>query len=443
MIPRENKNLLLAAAVLFSGTGVFAQEEKPLGKPGSFLGFTWQDYCVGTEAWTRWTYPWGGTENKRNPNGDPACQVQCVQNKSSARAGETPGPKKCEEPDGRGNAAEATLSGPPSGSIPPGGSVPPSGSIPPGGAPLGNSRGSENSPPTRQADSFGSTAYVKTVPVRPFGVPLRYPESAVTPPPRCNSRVQPTAFWILSGTNRLARVNSCTGALVADIPVPANSTQVVVTPNGKWAIVTSFDQAISFIDTDTNRLVRTVRTAATANPSGIAVSRDSSYALVTNIGIGPSLFVVDVAAQTVAATIPVDRSFPQSVVLSPDGTLAWVTFPRDNVVEAIDVLTWEISRTIPVPEPRDIVFNRTGTVAYIASGSASGSVVAIDTKTYAVIKTIPAGAGANELLLNDNGILTVNNFFGNSTTVIDTATLTGTTTPAGGRPMGVITVPVE
>src|SRR5262249_21736713 len=159
------------------------------------------------------------------------------------------------------------------------------------------------------------------------------------------------------------------GRLVADLAVPANSTQAAVTPNGKWAIIASFDPAISFIDTDTNRLVKTLPTPALTNPFGITITRDSAYALVTNVGNGAGVWIVDIAGQRIAGMIPVDRGFPQTVAINPDGTLIWVTFPLDNVVEVIDLMTGNLNRAMIVQGATDIVFNPTGTVAYVANGS--------------------------------------------------------------------------
>ena len=61
-------------------------------------------------------------------------------------------------------------------------------------------------------------------------------------------------------------------------------------------------------------------------------------------------------------------------------------------------------------QPLDVVFNATGTIAYISS-QGPGSVLAVDTTTYSILKNIPTGLGASDLLLSpDGGILTVSNW---------------------------------
>jgi DNA-binding beta-propeller fold protein YncE len=110
----------------------------------------------------------------------------------------------------------------------------------------------------------------------------------------------------------------------------------------------------------------------------------------------------------------------------------------------IDVTTGIVNYNIAVPEPIDVVFNATGTVAYISSRS-PGSVLVVNAATYAAIKNIPTRTGASDLLLSaDGGLLTVNNFDDNSITDINTTALTVLdTTPANGSPIGVSLVPVE
>jgi DNA-binding beta-propeller fold protein YncE len=318
----------------------------------------------------------------------------------------------------------------------------------PSSNPIGGSGGSfreDKAPPqVRGAPALAATAFAKTVPFRQYGIPSLYSGLSTNIAPRCNERLNPTAFWINPTSAVASRINLCTGRLVADIPIPPRSLQIAVTPNGKWAIITSFDNAITFIDTETNKVAKTIRTPVTTNPSGIAITPEGDYALVTDIGTGPSLMILDIAAQEITDSIPLDRSFPQSVYLSPDTTLAWVTFPIDNVVQVIDLLTGMVSRVLAVPTPTSIAFNPTGTVAYVSNGSANGGVLVVDTRTYAVTTTIPTGSGATDLQLSDEGrLLTVNNYYAGSITVIDTATQTAQTESVGSAPRNVAPVPVQ
>jgi DNA-binding beta-propeller fold protein YncE len=95
-----------------------------------------------------------------------------------------------------------------------------------------------------------------------------------------------------------------------------------------------------------------------------------------------------------------------------------------NSVEVIDVMTGRVVSSISIAEPLDVAFNATGTVAYAWSGT-PGSVNAINATTHSVIKNMPTGAGADDLLLSlDGRFLTVNTYYDNSISVISTTCLT-------------------
>jgi YVTN family beta-propeller protein len=242
------------------------------------------------------------------------------------------------------------------------------------------------------------------------------------------------------------RTNLCTGDLVATVNVPDLPLQVRVTPDGSQAIVTNYSGSLAFINTATNTVSGVVRSLSDPNfaPSGIAISPNGAYALVTNYLTPPDsyLAVVDVAGMQIKGKIPLDNEYPQSVFINPDGTLAWVTFPWDNSVEVVDILTGTVVSALNVAEPFSIAFTPTGTRAFVSSGA--GSVLAIDTATYQVIKTIPTDLGASDLQITPDGAFVfVNNSGALSVTLIDTQSLTGTTANVGGAPQSAVIVPSQ
>jgi hypothetical protein len=301
------------------------------------------------------------------------------------------------------------------------------------------------SPDVARAAAPGST-FTFTLPFRdlPSG-PLA---SEVPSPPAwaCNSAVNPTMFRVFHIDDVVQRLSMCPVALIASIPVPDLPLQVRVTPDGSQAIVTSYSGAITFIDTATNKISASIQTTTDPNfaPDGIAISPDGSYALVTNYLAPPYsyLAVVDTASKQITSKIALQTEYPESVFINPDGTLAWVTHPWDNVVEVIDILTGTLVEQLRVTEPFSIVFNPTGTQAFVSSGG--GSVQVIDTATYRTIQSVPAGPGAMDLQITpDGGYVTVNNSLDQSITLIDTRSLTSTTTALGGTPEGAALVPSQ
>jgi DNA-binding beta-propeller fold protein YncE len=154
----------------------------------------------------------------------------------------------------------------------------------------------------------------------------------------------------------VTQVDLCTLNTVAVINVQNNPLQVGVTPDGKFAIVASYNNAISFINTSTNTVSKVIQTDSDTFPAGISISPDGSFALVT-------------------------------------------TYPFSNTVQIVDVMTGNVNSSVQVPEPIDVIFNSTGMVAYISSRTPGSVVVVVDTKTYAKIANIPTAPGSSDLLL--------------------------------------------
>jgi len=307
---------------------------------------------------------------------------------------------------------------------------------------------SSSSSPDLRAHASGSAAgaFSYTVPFRalPLGpTSSGAPQSAL---PGCNSQGNPAMYGIEHVSAVVNRYDLCTGATTASVSVAPFPLQVRVTPDGSQAIVTNYGNAITFIDTATNKILASMQTDPNFTPSGLAIAPDGTYALVTNYEPPPDAFlaVVDIASRTITRKIPLDTEFPQSVRITPDGLLAWVTYPWDNRVEVIDILTGAVIRALSFSTPYSVAFNPTGTVAFVAGGENAGSVAAYETKTYTKVATIPAGAGACDLRLSlDGSFLFTNDAFGSSVTIIDTRALTGVTQPTQGESRGAVTVPTQ
>jgi DNA-binding beta-propeller fold protein YncE len=291
------------------------------------------------------------------------------------------------------------------------------------------------------------SAFTYTLPFRALPVgPLFTGTVGGSISPTCNVNLNPTFFRVYHTDNVVDRNNICTGQNIVRIKVPDLPLQVRVTPDGSTAIVTSYSGVISFIDTGNNQVSGSLQYPKDPNftPSGLAISPDGAYALVTNYEPAPDsyLLVVDVATQQVKQQINLRYDYPQSVFINPDGTLAWITYPYANAVEVMDILTGTIVRGFSVAEPSSVGFNATGTQVFLASGL--GSVEVLNAATYAMITTIPAGVGATDLQLSPDGaFMWVNNSAAKSVTVIETASLTGTTYNIPGIPFGSVVVPTQ
>lgn len=296
-----------------------------------------------------------------------------------------------------------------------------------------------------RAAAPGST-FIYTRPFRELPAGPLITEAASEVAWGCNSKVNPTMFRVYHVDDVVKRYNMCTAQTVASIPVPDLPLQVRVSPDGSQAIVTSYSGAITFIDTATNTVSGSIRVPSDPNfaPSGLAIAPDGTYALATNYLTPPDsyLAVVDIDSKQIKKKIPLDRPYPQSVYINPDGTLAWVTYPWNSSVEVIDILTGTLVQGLVIIEPFSIAFSPNGTRAYISS--AGGSVQVIDTSTYRLIKSVPAGPGATDLQVTPDGAFVyANNSEDRSITVIETQSLTSTTQTLSGVPQGSALVPPQ
>lgn len=314
-------------------------------------------------------------------------------------------------------------------------------------APVSFTLSSTLSPLNRPAPrTAGATAFPYTLPYRALPSGYVATESLPSISPTCNSQINPSMFEVAHMRGTVTRYDLCTKQALAVVSVPPLPLQVRVTPDGSQAIVTSYQNAIAFIDTGTNQISKTIQTGASFTPSGISISPDGTFALVTNFVQAPNAYlaVVSLASKQVTNTIALDTGYPQSVFITPDGSLAWVTFPFDDVVEVIDLLTGVSVASLNAGTPYSVAFNPSGTVAYVAGGASSGSVEVFNTTTYALTNTISAGAGAGDLLVSpDEVFVSVNNAFGSSVVGIDAVTFTPTLAPLIGSPRGAVRVPVQ
>jgi YVTN family beta-propeller protein len=300
------------------------------------------------------------------------------------------------------------------------------GSSPPPGGP---------GPDLRPLATPPTNAYVFTAPFRDIPFPPLYPLSAYPTPPACNPNLNASLLIVNHDNSSVTRVMACTGQQVAVIAVPESPLQVSGTPDGATAIVTSFSGAVSFIDLTSNQVAGTLNLPS-YNPSGIAISPDGTLAYVTSFSSSDAaLLVIDIGSQSVAQTIPL-TGYPQSVVLTPDGSQAWVTDPIDGQFTVLDLLSGTVSRTYQISRPIGVAFNSTATQAWITTGN--GTVQVLDTSTYLTIQTITVGAGPGDILIApDDSVALVNNFVGQTISVISPATFAVVNTiPLPGPPMG-------
>jgi DNA-binding beta-propeller fold protein YncE len=262
-------------------------------------------------------------------------------------------------------------------------------------------------------------------------------------PPMCDSSY-PDILQTVHTNALVTRISTCPFQLKTTIPVVTRPLQVVVTPDGSTALVTSFDNAVNFIDLSTNKVTYTLMTDPSVNPNGIAVTSDGSRAYVTSFNPGnPVVLVIDLSSRSVIATISgLSMSYPQGATLTPDGSQLWITSPLDGETDVVDTLTNTLVTRLNIGASTDVAFNSNGTRAYVTTDAVSpGQVVVVDTGTYKILSTYTVGQGPADISMSyGDKFLVVNNDFDGSVSVIDLVKNKVVTKTIGANPSGIVFV---
>jgi hypothetical protein len=244
----------------------------------------------------------------------------------------------------------------------------------------------------------------------------------------------PDVFQTVHTQALVTRISTCPFKIIVSIPVVTRPLQVVMTPDGSSALVTSFDNAVNFIDLATNTVTFTLMTDPSINPDGLAISPDGTRAYITSFNTNGGVAVIDLASRSIIATLPTN-AFPQGVEITPDGSQLWVTYPLGASVDIFDTLSNTHVTGLNIGETTDIAFNSTGTRAYITSQATTpSSVVVVDTSSYQTLSSYTVGIGATDIAMSyGDQFLVVNNNGEGSISVIDLKKSAVVTTQLGGN----------
>ena len=131
-------------------------------------------------------------------------------------------------------------------------------------------------------------------------------------------------------TSFLSRINLTTKKIDAVFPVGSVPKVVKVTPNNKYILVSNWcSYTVSIISIETGKTVKSIKIGR--YPRGIAISDDSQYAYVAEMG-GSNIHRIDLS--NFSKTLVPVGSNPRAVVLSPDGTKLYVTMNISGKVQA-------------------------------------------------------------------------------------------------------------
>ena len=196
--------------------------------------------------------------------------------------------------------------------------------------------------------------------------------------------------------NTVSVISTTSDTVVQTIPVANSPFGVAITPNGKFAYVSSQSGALTVIDTATNSVAQTFWIGGA--PFGLAFSPDGTKLYVTNPGYA-RVTVVDPNTGNVVGMIDLSRYpyYPLEISISPDGSRAYVsTLNCSGVCSGsllvLDTASNQLANIVPVGnEIFGVATTRDGKHVYIADQA--GSSWDMDTSTYNVT-SVPSAFGS-------------------------------------------------
>lgn len=172
--------------------------------------------------------------------------------------------------------------------------------------------------------------------------------------------------------------------------IPTNqpeSHMLAISSDGKYGYTANVGPGtVSVLDLSQKRAVAVI--PVTTHVQRIAVSPDNRWAFTSDTE-QPRLAVINTSTRKVDRWIPL-RGTGYGSAFSAHGKLLLIAIPKANAVAVIDLATFQVVKSISVPEaPQELLVRPDGTVAYV-SCSQAGKVAAIHLQNWKV-ETIDAG----------------------------------------------------
>jgi PQQ-dependent catabolism-associated beta-propeller protein len=216
-------------------------------------------------------------------------------------------------------------------------------------------------------------------------------------------------------------------------------------PDGRHLYISNEDDSeMSVLDVETGEIVARYPTGP--EPEGVQISKDGRLAFVAS-EVANLVHVVDLQQQKHIKDIPVGTR-PRRFALTPDNKELWVSAELSGQVEIIDVETLAAKGKVEFQlrairrelfTPVDVVITSDGTKAYVALGRAN-HVAVINVRSREVVDYIVVGKRAWGLRLNaDETRLWVANGLSDDVSIVDTRTnRVLVSVPVGQVPYGIL-----
>lgn len=201
-------------------------------------------------------------------------------------------------------------------------------------------------------------------------------------------------------------IDTATNTVVSTITVGAQPTPMAVTPDGSTLFVANWaDDTISVVDTATNTVSATITPSGSPDLRALAVTADGSKLAATDLNNG-RLLVYSVATRAQLAAVATG-SGAQRLLLSPDGSTAYVSNLLGNSVSAVNLSTFTATTVALHDGPRAIELSPDGSRLFVGLPSAP-QIVVIGTAGFTTETSITTGQRADYLGTTSTTLLAAN-----------------------------------
>jgi len=208
------------------------------------------------------------------------------------------------------------------------------------------------------------------------------------------------------GAGGVTMLDATRGRVLRQLAVGATPTTLAIDARtGHAFIVDPGSNAVYMLDTRTGAVVRAQNMVMT--PSLVAVDEQGGQALVTSDS--PFVSVLDTGSGAAVRTA-VFRAFTGALAVDGRSRRAFVADPHGASVVMLDARSGQVLRTITVGQfPTAMVVDTRRGRAYVASRdeaasfnpTTTGSVSVLDTRTGAILRTIPVGVDPVALAVDE------------------------------------------
>lgn len=238
-----------------------------------------------------------------------------------------------------------------------------------------------------------------------------------------------------SAGNALLLLDPETGALQRRVTV-ADPYQLGYSPDGKLLVVNGLARnQVDVYDAATFQLVK--RFPIRSMPSHLAFAPDSSRVFVTLQGSN-RLIAYDLKAMRALWDVPVGST--PAGVLWHEGKLLVADMGTDHLVQVDPADGHVLARIVTGKGAHNLFLSPDGRVIWV-NNRVAGTTEELDARTLAPIRKFQISGGPDDLAFAPDGRVWITRRFAESVAVLDPATGTMTTIPAGRSPHGIFLNP--